>query len=142
MKPNTESATRDEIAIVQDDEPVDRREWLQRLRARADEARILADKMQFPTARNMMLRLAGTFEDLAERLEQQQAQQARLVATPARQPAKSFFNRPSTCLAVSGFPISFGGIRLMCFASSPVRRNSVGTRSAARSIVNFAMPVG
>jgi hypothetical protein len=60
------------MTVLQDNEPVDRREWLQRLRARADEARILADNMQFPAARNMMLRLAGTFQNLAERLEGQQ----------------------------------------------------------------------
>ena len=42
---------------------------LQGLRARADEVRKAADQMKYPAARNTMLRLAGTFEKLAERLE-------------------------------------------------------------------------
>jgi hypothetical protein len=63
------------MTVVRDNQPADRRQWLQTLRARAEEARGLAHKMQFPTARNVLLRLAGTFENLAERLEQEQLQQ-------------------------------------------------------------------
>jgi hypothetical protein len=67
--PSTEQVSRHVTAIVQDNEAADRREWLQGLRARADEVRKAAERMKYPAARNTMLRLADTFEKLAERLE-------------------------------------------------------------------------
>jgi hypothetical protein len=60
------------MVIDQNDEPAQRRAWLQGLRARADEARTIAEQMQYPVARNTMSRLAVTFEKLADRLEGQQ----------------------------------------------------------------------
>jgi hypothetical protein len=67
--PSTERVSQGEIATVQDNEAADRREWLLGLRARADEVRKSAERMTYPAARNTMLRLADTFEKLAERLE-------------------------------------------------------------------------
>jgi hypothetical protein len=47
---------------------IDAMQKARRMRDRAEEIRVLAERMRFPPARNTMLRLAATFEKLAERL--------------------------------------------------------------------------
>ena len=39
------------------------------LRAQAEEARTMGERMRYPAARDTMLRLADTFDNVAERLE-------------------------------------------------------------------------